>query len=277
MDKEILLSYIRNQLENQDQNYLIIVCGKTGSGKSTWAASLCKEFDKNFKIKERCVFFPKQFIELTDTNLPKASAIMYDDAGVSVNARKWWSSVNQAVASVAMTFRTDNLLLVVTVPDFSYIDTQIRKLFDLYVELVGVNRRGKKAIGRVRYIQINRRKGEMYVKRLRVLLKGREVIVGKFKLPFLPTGEWNTYKKMRQTFSAIVKQKALSTIADAEKTTLQQKSISEIVSEIKRSKAFKNKAGSIDIYSVMAAYGTSRDMAQKIKRIIDKGIEVRGV
>jgi len=277
MNKEILLSYIRNQLVNNDQNYLIIVAGKVGSGKSTWGASFCKEFDKQFKVKNRVVFFPKKFIELTDKGFKKGSAIMYDDAGVTINARTWWTAVNQAVANVAMTFRTDNLLVVITVPDFSYIDPQIRKLFDLYIEMVGVKRKRKQVVGRIRYIQINRRKGEMYVKRLRVQHKGKQIIVGKFKLPFLSNSEWKIYQLMRRNFSDIVKQKSLRIVEDAEKKTVQHKSINDIVKEIKRSKTFRTPKGAIDIYSVMAAYGTSRDTAQKIKRIVDRGIEVRGL
>ena len=62
----IVLKRIRKRLKKTNQNFLGVICGQTGSGKSYSALTICKEIDPSFDI-DRVTFTPEQFMELLNS------------------------------------------------------------------------------------------------------------------------------------------------------------------------------------------------------------------
>ena len=124
-----LPNYIKSRVD-KNQNYILLFVGQTGTGKSYSAMSLGEEIDPDFNIK-RIVFSAEEFIDIlnNDDTLVRGSVIMWDEAGVGMPAREWYSVSNKVISYIVQTFRVRGYILIMTTPSLSYIDSQIRSLF----------------------------------------------------------------------------------------------------------------------------------------------------
>lgn len=124
-----LPNYIKSRVD-KNQNYVLLFVGQTGTGKSYAAMSLAEEVDPNFNIN-RIVFSAEEFINILnqDEELVRGSVIMWDEAGVGMPAREWYSISNKVISYVVQTFRVRGYILIMTTPSLKYIDSQIRSLF----------------------------------------------------------------------------------------------------------------------------------------------------
>ena len=98
---------------------------------------LAEQIDPAFDIS-RVVFGADEFINLlnTDESLVKGSVIMWDEAGVGMPAREWYSLSNRIISYVVQTFRVKGYILIMTTPSLKYIDSQIRALFHGIAEMI---------------------------------------------------------------------------------------------------------------------------------------------
>lgn len=124
-----LPNYIKGRVD-RNQNFVMLFVGQTGTGKSYAAMSLAEHLDPDFNI-DRVVFNADEFISIlnTDESLVKGSTIMWDEAGVGMPAREWYSLSNKVISYVVQTFRVKGYILIMTTPSMKYIDSQIRSLF----------------------------------------------------------------------------------------------------------------------------------------------------
>lgn len=68
-------------------------------------------------------------------HLKKHSIYILDDAGVSLNARKFMTSYNQSLNDIFQTVRTDNCLIIINAPDTFLVDNVPRNIFSRYGEI----------------------------------------------------------------------------------------------------------------------------------------------
>ena len=137
-----LIQQIRSRLLKQNKNWLAVVCGETGSGKSYSAIKIAAAIDDSFSI-EKIVFNADDLIKLLQGNYPPGTAIVFDEAGVGLPAREWYSIQNKILGYVLQTFRYKNYAVIFTVPSIDFIDIQARKLFHAYIETCGISRKNK--------------------------------------------------------------------------------------------------------------------------------------
>jgi predicted Zn-ribbon and HTH transcriptional regulator len=133
-----IVESIRTRILKRNKNWLGIVVGDTGSGKSFSAIRLAQAIDPGFTI-DRVVFNPNDFIALIRSDLPRGSAIVFDEAGVGMPSREWYSIQNKVLGYVLQTFRYKNYAVIFTVPSIDFVDVQARKLFHAYIETCGIN------------------------------------------------------------------------------------------------------------------------------------------
>ena len=123
---------IRERLE-QNKNALIAIIGETGSGKSYSALRLAELIDDDFNVAEKVCFRPVEFVKAV-RNARKGAAIIFDEAGVGIPAREWWSIQNRLLDYVIQTFRFKNLCVIFTMPNLNFIDEHARLLFHYVLE-----------------------------------------------------------------------------------------------------------------------------------------------
>jgi len=222
--RNFLTMHIKKRLQNLNRNWLAVIVGETGSGKSFLALKLGQLIDPEFNIT-KVVFSPSEFMELiTSGTLRKGDCIVWDEAGVSVPAREWYSISNKSINYIAQTFRHDNLAVIFTVPNFDYIDSQLRKLFHTYIETQHINR--IKKLCRVKWLNISYdgRMKKLYMKYPRVNIRGVDYKIKKVGIG-LPTQELiDDYEKKKRKFTNKLKKSVQGNIKMAEE--LQERRVS---------------------------------------------------
>ena len=131
-----LLRWIRNRIK-KNRNLIALFIGDTGSGKSLSSIRLAEAVDPNFNV-DRIVFTVKDFIALVNLGLPPGSVIIFDDAGLGINARLWQEVSARIFGMLTQGFRYKQIITFITVPDESFIERQSRKLVHIRFEATDV-------------------------------------------------------------------------------------------------------------------------------------------
>lgn len=141
------LANIKNAVTKKDRDFVFVVDGEEGSGKSVLSMQLAKELDPNFTLDNIC-FNADQFLQRLKT-APKFSCIVLDEAFSSANSRSALTEVNRSLIGVATEMRQQNLFVIIVIPSFFDLDRyfalwRCRALFHVYFQEDGS--RGKYVI-----------------------------------------------------------------------------------------------------------------------------------
>lgn len=128
---------LTKRVVKQNKNATILVVGDyVGCGKSYLSMKLSEEFHIANNLPPFTIanigFFPEEFLSFV-RNADKYSAFVFDDAGLSVSSRQWYSEINQILSNVLESYRFLNLVCFVTVPIRSLIDKNIRELSNFLI------------------------------------------------------------------------------------------------------------------------------------------------
>jgi len=201
LDEKVIKS-----LQKKDKDCVIVMDGKEGSGKSTFAIQIGRYVDPSFNLS-RIVFSPDDFREAI-LKARKGQCIIYDEAFTGFSSRASLSPVNRVLVSLAMQMRQKNLFIIIVLPTIFLLDRYMamfrtKALIHVY-ENKGI--RGYFRLFNARKKQILLLKGQKTMSYfVKTKFKGR--FYGKFAL-----GDDEIEKKYR-----LKKEKALS---DSEKTSM---------------------------------------------------------
>ena len=233
-----LTGYARGRVMS-NQNYIVIFTGSTGSGKSYNAMELALDLDPNFNV-DRIVFKPTDFITVTKQKLPKGSVIMWDEVGVGLSAREWFSIQNRMISYVLETFRRDNYILIMTTPNISFIDKKVRALLHGYAETIDKTFTGNQ-FGFVKYfhIVVSLREAKMMYRYPRIkdgegrtrIVKGRTAISGNMRFSKPPDEITKPYEEKKYEFTETLKDEAFALMTGTGKDA-KNFSITDMVEEI---------------------------------------------
>lgn len=165
---------IRDGLIEKNLNRMAAMVGSTGSGKSYSAMSVGRvlrgdDFDPEKHIG---YFHPRGFLRIV-RSANKGDVIIFDEAGVGIDNREWQKKSQILVTQILQTFRTKNLFVIFTTPNFGYMDVKARQLFHNYVLMTGVNYKRKTATGRWNTLFVNRFDGSFKPKSMIVSIDGQ--------------------------------------------------------------------------------------------------------
>lgn len=122
-----MIEDIRKRLFERDENYIILITGKSGSGKSSASLLLAMLIDPKFTVDRVC-FDALGFIRMVNQNLPRGSVIIWDESGVDLDCHEWWKKETIKLGKVLQTFRYQNLCVIFTVPYDTMMNLNARKL-----------------------------------------------------------------------------------------------------------------------------------------------------
>lgn len=165
----------------KNNNNLISIVGKTGSGK-TWAGmSICEIMSKMDGVPftvEHIVFSLTELMELINSDkLKRGSKIVFDEPQISIGAREFQSEANKVFNMLVSTFRHRNFTLFFCTPYEKLLDKSTRRLFHGKFETLSVNANKQTCRLKPRYIEYSDFKDEPYRKQLIAVVKGSD---GKF-------------------------------------------------------------------------------------------------
>lgn len=123
----------------------ILINGNRGSGKSFLGLDIATKTSqeiakikggnpsKYFTLENVAIIKLDRVLEVME-NLTQYGIYFLDDIGVGYSAREWRSEKNIRMNKIIQTFRTDNVITLLSVPDKGLIDKVPREMVDKYIE-----------------------------------------------------------------------------------------------------------------------------------------------
>ena len=145
------LDKIKDLISKKDRDYVVVIDGEEGAGKSTFASQMAHYVDRTFD-QSMMSLTPDEF--LSNINRAKKSqAVVFDEAFTGLASRSSLSQVNKMIVELMMEMRKKNLFVIICIPSVFYLEKYVclhraRALFHTYIS------RGKRGA----YFVYNQRK-----------------------------------------------------------------------------------------------------------------------
>lgn len=118
LDKSVV-----DALEKKDKDFVMVIDGIEGGGKSTLAFQIGRYVDPTLDLS-RVVFDAESFREAV-LKAKKGQCIIYDEAFTGFSSRSALSGINRALVSLAMQMRQQNLFIIIVLPTIFLLDKYI--------------------------------------------------------------------------------------------------------------------------------------------------------
>ena len=159
--EKVLIEYPLHLTRECNECFLGLIIGMPGRGK-TWAAlRLAEKLDPTFDIDRLCVTYGeflgklKELANAWDRGDDVAGKVLiFDEFQKGASARKFMSTVNQAITSVLHTFRYLNLIVIFTTPHLSFVDVNARAVMHFQVTMKEKNREMGMSRGELSFTEI---------------------------------------------------------------------------------------------------------------------------
>ena len=133
------LDKIRYKVLKKDFDFVGVVDGREGSGKSVLALQLAGYLDPNFNL-DNVVFTSDDFIKkIKDPKTKKGECIVLDEGFNAINSRSAMTEVNRSMGAIATEMRQKNLFIFIVLPSYFDLDKQFAlhrasSLFHVYLK-----------------------------------------------------------------------------------------------------------------------------------------------
>lgn len=163
-----LMRYVQKRLYKQNKNWLAMLTGATGSGKSWTALSMARKIDPDFTV-DQVVLRPEEFLKgVKDRDYGQGDVVVFDEAGAGMNAKEHMTISNRVIDQVLQTFRRQNIAVIFTVPSQANTDRSVRRLLHTYMETKTIDYKREHNIIKWLNMELNRRQDKVYYKYPRV-------------------------------------------------------------------------------------------------------------
>jgi len=160
-----------------NKNNLVSLIGKTGSGKTWSAISICEIMSKIDGVPfgiEHIIFSLRELMDLINSGkLKRGSKIVFDEPQVSIAAREFQSEANKVFNYLLSTFRHRNLTLFFCTPFDTLLDKNTRRLFHAGFETLSINKNDNTCRLKPRFLEYNDYTDKLYRKQLIVQFKDK--------------------------------------------------------------------------------------------------------
>ena len=276
------LKRIRGRLIHRNKNWLAIVCGETGSGKSYSALSLADSIcPRGITVKRNVVLDPISFMNkiAAKKDLRKGDILIFDEAGVGLASRDWYSIQNKLLGSVLQTFRHLNIGVIFTTPNLSFIDIQARKLFHNYFETINIDYEQEICYHNLFDIQHNSRYDKTYYKHPKFVRERKTVSLGYIGIPKPRASLIREYEKAKTEFTEKLNATVLKELTEPKKQP--QNKLTDfneeerIISDIQKNyeKFLRKDKKALDAGLIGLNYKIAYNKAYRIKHFVEKTLD----
>lgn len=194
----------------RNKNCIIMINGGTGSGKTygalDFAIKLSKQLDTHFSVTENMDFNFKDLLKKMQlpTNEKPGTVFLFEEVGAvggGASYREWQSKANSFFHSFMQTSRHKNQILMMTTPQFAYLQKGVRELTHLQITMKSINPQNKTSTGKPFILQTNPISGKVYFKYLRVRYKGMPLKVKEITFNLPPKDLLKEYEQLKTKFT----------------------------------------------------------------------------
>jgi hypothetical protein len=260
------------RLITHNQNWLCLVTGGTGSGKSYSAGQIANLMDPTFLptiiekgIKSRvAIGRSEDFMRIiNDSDIRKGQVVLFDEAGVGIPSREWWDECNRMIDYVMQTFRHMNLGVIFTTPDMGYVDSHARKVFHDYLEAMNIDYAKKQVVLKPLEMQNNPQAGKIYYH----YPKYKGATLTRIRIGMPPKEFVDLYEPYKKEFSLTLNREASESIRRSREKDARMKMTDEDIIKICNSENIDMR----DKYKIMGRAKIGAERATRIQR--SQGIE----
>lgn len=135
--KHQLDTKLNPRIHKKDFDWVWIVDGSEGSGKSTFAQQIAKVLDPTFCIERMCMT-PTEFTKAI-LKANKGQCVIFDEAFTGLSSRASLTEINKLLVSLMMEMRQKNLIVIIVMPTIFLLDKYValfrsRGLFHVYLK-----------------------------------------------------------------------------------------------------------------------------------------------
>lgn len=264
--------HIWNMLHHYNYNWLQVITGNPGTGKSYTAMTLGEMLDPNFSI-DKVAFSAKEFIDILNNIKRNGEVVVWDEVGISasLSSRRWFTLSNILIDDVIQTFRYRKICVFLVVPDLSFIDVRARKLVRCFSECK--RRQKDPAKLWVYWISVNRRDGKIYTPHPLIQIDGATCKLRAFVMKRLPSEQlMEDYERVHKKYKARLEMRANRIIGMMErKEFVAGKTIYDFVGDVEKDREkYTNKKGVLDWYLIKMHLKISEGKAKQIQKYLEK-------
>lgn len=216
--------YVEDRIK-KNKNFMAVICGQTGSGKSYWALKWAEITQpllngSQFTAQQVCFKGSDLMRAINSGNYPPGSIFIWDEAGVGMSSRDFQSVVNKMLLYMMQTIRHRNYIFILTVPSFSFIDAGARKLIHSHGIMEGIDYRQNTSTCKLRMISTNEMTGKTYAKMLRVTRNGVKRKIASLTLGIPSKELLKEYEKYKSAFTTELNKRIQSELERVEENNL---------------------------------------------------------
>jgi len=131
-----LIENVRPSVRKKDFDYVFVVDGSEGGGKSVMAFQIAKILDPDLTL-DNIAFTPQDFIKAIKRAKPY-TCIVFDESFTGLSSRSSLSEMNRIIVSLMMEMRQKNLFVILVMPTFFMLDKyavmhRAKGLFHVYI------------------------------------------------------------------------------------------------------------------------------------------------
>jgi hypothetical protein len=142
IDPDIVIrKYVQNRI-TANKNWLSVLCGPTGSGKSYFSLAVCEKFFPKFTV-DNIVFSVKEYLDKfneLDKQRRYGDIILFDE-GHEYNARRSMDEKNVMMGEILSMIRFTRISSIFTLPDLRQIDVALVRLMHNYCYTFDIDRK----------------------------------------------------------------------------------------------------------------------------------------
>lgn len=155
----------RKLIRKKDNDYLMLVCGDTGTGKSTLAFQLAKAVDPSFNLS-RVAFTPQNFAKVISHATP-GQAVLFDEAFSGLSSMGAGKRDGMYLKNIIMECRQRRLFIIIVLPSLWALDKYVllERAKTCFVTYIKKDRRGQCAVfdrNGIKWLELRGRKARDY-------------------------------------------------------------------------------------------------------------------
>jgi len=267
----------------KDDWCMFCIVGREGSGKSITCGSILEKVDPTFD-ESRVFFDPEDFLEFMnslDADERQGKACMLDEAGVGMGVRSWYDSEQIKINKLLQTARDDNMIIGMTLPRLTELDSQTRGRLHGFLEMREVEK-GDHAVFSWKNVSVTRDENDrIYKKYPRLRRYGQVRRIRRFAIG-PPSEEYmEGYEARKQEFKAELYAETLGDMGDGEDAEDESLTPKEVATQVLDSDPEdyisvhgQNGREYIDKELLRADFGLSVRDAQQAKKLIERDAEI---
>lgn len=135
-DNPVLKHYGWAPMWVEDSNAVWVVVGDPGDGKSLASMRIAETIDPSFTI-DAVASNIVEFMELVmDDSYGQGSVIVLEEGGVAASSYDWYSESNQIFETILETWRHQNRMGIINLPNFNKLHKGARRRTDVIIEMM---------------------------------------------------------------------------------------------------------------------------------------------